>query len=290
MMTRRTFQRGVLLAASGSLTNSPAAQEAVARGLDHIPVAVKDLERSRADFEALGFALKQGRPHANGLRNAHVKFPDGTTIELITARAATDALTSEYYTWLKDGDGPAFLGFYAPNVATLIDRLSQLGMTLNRKGGIGTFCEPVALRRIFFGNRQHSPTDRPEHFAHANTAFSLAGVWLAGGTVEQRLLQNLGAAPHNEPLCGPLGRGSEETLSLPEAEIVFLHATAQLVSGRPIVGATVAVKSIETVQRVLTTNRIPHDQAAGCDRDSLWVGPTPAHGMWLEFRQQPSSR
>jgi len=63
----------------------PAAPEPVVRGLDHVPLAVKDLEQAKADFEALGFALKPGRPHDNGLRNAHVKFPDGTEIELITA-------------------------------------------------------------------------------------------------------------------------------------------------------------------------------------------------------------
>jgi hypothetical protein len=279
----------MLLTAAGSLISSPAAQEAVVRGLDHIPVAVKDLERSRTDFEALGFALKPGRPHENGLRNEHVKFPDGTEIELITAPAATDALASEYYNWLKDGDGPAFLGLYAPSLSAVIDRLSRLGLALNRKGSIGIFSDPVALRRLFFGTRQHSPTDRPEHFAHANTAFSLAGVWLAGATAEQRLLPNLGAVTLNEAPCGPLGTGSE-AFSLPEAEIVFLPATAQLVSGRPIVGATVTVKSIDTVESVLTTNRIRHDRVVGCGPDSLWVGPAAAHGMWLEFRQQPGSR
>ena len=70
-----------------------AASEPVVRGLDHIPLAVNDLEASRADFEALGFVLKPGRRHENGLRNLHAKFPDGTEIELITVGAATDALT-----------------------------------------------------------------------------------------------------------------------------------------------------------------------------------------------------
>lgn len=284
MMTRRTFQAAMLSVASGAQLASAVAQESVVLGLDHIILAVADLEGAKADFSALGFALKPGRPHSNGLRNAHAKFPDGTEIELITAPAATDALASEYYNWLKDGDGPAFFGFYAPSFGALIDRLSRLGLLLNRKGGLGTFSEPVALRRLFFGRRQHSPTDRPEHFAHANTAFSLAGIWLAGATAEQRLLANLGALPLNEPPCGPLGTGSA-AVSLPEAEIVFLPESAQLVAGRGIVGATVTVKSIHTVESVLTTNRIRHDRVAGCGRQSLWVGPTAAHGMWLEFRQ-----
>ena len=30
------------------------------QGLDHIPIAVRDLEQAGADFEALGFVLKPG--------------------------------------------------------------------------------------------------------------------------------------------------------------------------------------------------------------------------------------
>lgn len=174
MMTRRTFQTGVLSAAVGARATSAAVHEPVVRGLDHFTLAVMDLEATKADFAALGFALKPGRPHDNGLRNAHVKFPDGTEIELITAPAATNALASEYHDLLKDGDGPAFLGFYAPNFDALNHRLAQLNLALNRQGSIATFSEPVAFRRLFFARRQQSPTDQPEHFAHTNTAFRLA--------------------------------------------------------------------------------------------------------------------
>jgi len=90
--------------------SSQTAAQPVVWGIDHIPLAVADLERATADFEALGFTLKPGRPHENRLRNAHVKLRDGTEIELITAPTATDALSSEYQNWLKGGDGPTFLG------------------------------------------------------------------------------------------------------------------------------------------------------------------------------------
>jgi len=162
-----------------------AAEDAVVRGLDHISLAVKDLEQAQADFEALGFVLKPGRPHANGLRNTHAKFPDGTKLELITALAASDALSSDYLEWLQQGNGPAFLGFFAPNPKALEERLAL---------------QNLSLERVFFSRRQHSPTDRPKHFAHPNTAFALSGVWL-----ERRLLPLLGASPVEAPACSPFG-------------------------------------------------------------------------------------
>jgi hypothetical protein len=50
------------------VTTTPAQGEAqpLVRGIDHIPVAVTDLERSAADFQALGFTLKPGRPMKMG--------------------------------------------------------------------------------------------------------------------------------------------------------------------------------------------------------------------------------
>ena len=261
-----------------------AAPDAVVHGLDHIPLAVKDLEQSKADFEALGFVLKPGRPHANGLRNAHAKFPDGTEIELIAAPAAVDALTSDYRNWLKGGDGPAFLGLYTPDFNALIERLARFGLALDRKGDLVTFSESADLRRLFFARRQHSPTDRPEHFAHANTALSLAGVWLAGAVAEQHLLLKLGATPTDNPPCGPFGSGSA-VFSLSEGEITFLPAAARLAPDRSIVAATVTVRNLATARSILTANRIPYVQVAGCARDSLWVRPADTHGLWLELRQ-----
>ena len=245
-----------------------AAQDALVRGLDHIPLAVKDLEQSQADFEALGFVLKPGRPHANGLRNVHVKFPDGTELELITASSASDALSSDYLAWLREGDGPAFLGLYAPG---------------RKQADFAALTDP-SLKRVFFSGRQQSPTDRPEHFAHPNTAFALSGVWLAGADAERRLLPLLGARPAKTPTCLPFGAAAV-AYSLPEAQVVFLPATDQLVPGRSIVGATVTVRNLQAVRHILASSGIAFEMPHGCDDHSLWVGPRAAHGMWLEFHQ-----
>ena len=106
-------------------------------GLDHIPIAVGNLERAADRFRALGFVLKPGRPHANGIRNEHAKFPDGTELELITAPAARDDLTRKYRRHLAAGDGPAFLAFYAPDQSRVTRPLPPY---------------------VFLGGRQRSPT------------------------------------------------------------------------------------------------------------------------------------
>jgi len=215
------------------LLASPASGQSLVQGLDHIPIAVRDLAQATADFEALGFVLKPGRPHANGLRNVHAKFPDGTEIELITASAPTDELSRRYVDWLKQGEGPVLLGLYAPD---------------------GTPSPPPA--GIFFDRRQRSPTDRPAHFAHPNGARTLAAAWVAGLDGVNQIVPG---AWRCSPFGAPLG-----VLRLPEGEIVSLPPAAQRLPGRFVVGATVEVGSLNTVRPFVPR---PFE---GCS-DSLWV-------------------
>jgi catechol 2,3-dioxygenase-like lactoylglutathione lyase family enzyme len=81
--------RGAIVAipvALVSVIGAAGNQPPLLAGLDHIPIAVRDLEQASRRYQALGFSLKPGRVRANGIRNQHVKFPDGTELELITAQ------------------------------------------------------------------------------------------------------------------------------------------------------------------------------------------------------------
>ncbi len=257
-------------------------------GLDHIPLAVADLEGATQRYRRLGFALKPGRPHENGIRNQHVKFPDGTEIELISAPAARDSLTAAYRRHLAAGDGPAFVAFYAPAIDPLARRLDAAGKPYHRDGGHLTFPQPDELRYIFFGPRNHSPTDRPEHFRHQNGAEALIGVWLAGDDLasERELLRISGATFAEQEVCVP--RCSQATVArLPQAEVVFLPRSRQLVPGRRIVGATLRTRDLDAVRRVLAASSWSTPPVVeGTNGRSLFLPPSLTQGIWLEFRQQ----
>jgi hypothetical protein len=231
-------------------------------GLDHIPIAVNDLDRASTDYRALGFALKPGRPHDNGITNQHVKFRDGTELELITAPDARDALTATYRKHLSAGEGPAFLALFAPGVDA---------------AALGLDADP--LKYIFMSGRNQSPTDRPEHFAHANTAESLIGVWLAGDDLspERRLLEKIGARIQSEDVRVPEAI-SAQVAHLAEGEVVLLPGARQLVPGRRIIGATVRVRDLAAARRVLADR----GRTIG---SSIFLPPDVTHGLWLELRE-----
>ena len=103
-----------------------------------------------------------------------------------------------------------------------------------------------------------------EHLADA-----MADSWRDG---ERPLAELVGSWPEDRPACSPFGNVAR-VLRLPEGAIVLLPASVQR-SGRPIVGATVAVASLDPVRRFLPR---AVEECPG----SLWVE---THGLWLEFR------
>jgi hypothetical protein len=257
-------------------------------GLDHIPTAVRDLDAATRRYGALGFALKPGRPHGNGIINAHVKFPDGTELELITAPEARDGLTAKYRRHLADGDGPAFLAFYTESLDGVAAALQELEIAHRKLSAMVDISDTDPLDYIFFGGRNKSPTDRPEHFAHANTAESLTGVWLAGEDLsrEMRMLQRLGADLMAAEREGPDGRRHVRLARLPEGEVRLLPGSAQQISGRRIVGATVRVRDLAAARKLLERDpAVAPALVARPGSSSILLPPSVTHGLWLELRQ-----
>jgi catechol 2,3-dioxygenase-like lactoylglutathione lyase family enzyme len=253
---------GASLAVSSS-PGQPATTDRANTGLDHIPIAVTDLEAAAERYRALGFVLKPGRPHDNGIRNQHAKFLDGTELELITAPEARDELTSIYRTHLAEGDGPAFLAFFAPAFA-------EAG-------------RQAAPSYVFFGGLNRSPTDKPEHFAHPNGAEALIGVWLAADDLsrERKLLQAMGATIERREVHVP-DPLTTDVARLAGDEVVLLPGRFQIVPGRRIVGASVAVKSVASARRLLERSRGAPLRVAA---QSVFLPPSATNGLWLELRE-----
>src|SRR5690348_17267569 len=173
-------------------------------GIDHIPVAVSDLERAVDAYRRMGFSLKPGRFHADGIRNAHIKFPDGSGVELITASESKDDLARSYVESLKQGDGPTSFALHARDTTKLVAALKTAGYDFEQEEGIISLKDPQ-LRSVFFVQDNRSPTDRPEHFAHPNSAVAMTGIWLAPDDSSglNKLLLALGATSSRQTVLVP---------------------------------------------------------------------------------------
>lgn len=261
---------------------------APAISIDHIPVAVMDLDAAANTYRRLGFVIKPGRTHADGIRNQHVKFPDGAGIELIATPTATDALTQRYRKLLSQGDGPAYVSFHTASIAALAERLNTLGEPYSLESpGMLEFQNPDLQWLFFFAGSNRSPTDRPEHFAHTNTTNATIAVWIAGGDQLRMLsvFRVLGARIDHKRVNVP-DPVLATVATVANGAVVFLGSDHQLTPGRHIVGVTFRTTDITTVRRVLPPAVLARTVAfEDTTHRSLFVSPLDALGMWLEFQQ-----
>jgi catechol 2,3-dioxygenase-like lactoylglutathione lyase family enzyme len=270
---------------------APAEPRAVV-GLDHIPLVVSDLEKATASYLALGFALKSGRAHANGIRNAHIKYRDGAGIELLMPSESRDELNQQYVARLRLGEGPVFFALHAADaeLTPVMASLKSVSEPFTQEGNMLTLAAPE-LADVFFIDSNRSPTDRPEHFAHRNASTALIALWIA--TPERarmlRLLSALGASVSDQEVFAPL-KTAAVVARVANGDVYLLPESAQTVQGRAIVGATLLTAGLANVRAMVRANKIEGTiEARGRDYRSVFIPPRATHGIWLEFRSYESS-
>ena len=82
-------------------SNTPSNSVLTGFKIDHVNIAVKDLDAAKRQYEKLGFIIKPGRLHKNGILNAFTKFKDGNLLELITSSKEADELSSWYLQFIQ---------------------------------------------------------------------------------------------------------------------------------------------------------------------------------------------
>jgi hypothetical protein len=261
-------------------TSAAYAQQPLLQGVNHTPIVVSNLEKTEADFQAMGFTIKPGRIHPDGIRNAHIKFADETEIELITAPKGVDDLTSEYRKKLDSGDGPVYYGVAAPDLTKVLHKAHAAGLPLQWGDGLLTFPARSPLHPIFFGTLGKAPTDRPKYFVHRNTASRLSGFWVTDSK-ELRDLFNIFNVPLvDSSSCGAFS-GRMGVARMPKGNVYLI---AQSGSSSQILGARVYVRSISVTEATLRNAGFKPEKYA-CDKASIWLPPSAAHGIWLPFTQ-----
>ena len=185
--------------------------------LDHVPVAVGDLDAlSWRLTDEFGFHVQAGRLDANGLVTAEIGFGDGTRLELRTVSGSGDPDASgatevqRYADLIVDGGGGAYLALAGSDGTGLDELLAvargaepDLEVVGSGAGRRAAFPPDHPLHGVFFvdpdpGAREPSTaSDAPRH---PNGARGLQAVWIMAEDPDRlsRFLLAFGARD-----CGP---------------------------------------------------------------------------------------
>ena len=185
--------------------------------LDHVPVAVGDLEAlSRRLTDEFGFRVQDARRDPNGLETAEIGFGDGTRLELRTVSgsgdpdASGDSEVRRYADLIADGGGGAYVALAGADGAGLDELLTVardiepgLAAAGSGAGRRAAFPPDHPLHAVFFVDPEPGAQEPPSISGapeHPNGAQGLQAVWVMVEDPERltRFLLAFGARD-----CGP---------------------------------------------------------------------------------------
>ena len=101
----------------------------MATGIDHVVIAVNDLDQAIADFGAAGFTVVPGGTHASGeTHNALIAFADGSYFELIAWLDPASASRTTWLDHLEQGEGLVDFALRSADLQAEVDRLRAEGL------------------------------------------------------------------------------------------------------------------------------------------------------------------
>jgi len=282
------------------------------RRIDHLVVAVQDLDRAGSFYQRLGFQVGVRNRHPWGTENRIVQLP-GSFIELITIgegaaisphQASAFSFGAFVQDYLRGREGLAMLVLDSQN--------AEADAALFAKEGVGSF-EPFHFERSgrrpdggetrvaftlafasveaspkagFFVCQQHYPENfwNPEFQRHDNKATQISSVTLAAPDPERHrafLAAFTGvqpASPDGDDLSFHLGEGRLDVLTPDDAAEIYGSIEAEL-DQPSFVAFAVRVEDIQRQARWLDSAEIPYQHIGS----RLIVPASAAFGVAIAF-------
>jgi hypothetical protein len=249
----------LLTGSSGSAHECVATPSAPA--LDHVVLVVRDLDRASIPLQTHGFRLKEGRLHANNLLNRHVKFRDGSSLELMAVRGdPLDSMSRDYAELAASGEGGVYVALTVRSVTEPEEAAGALHLESRAsRSGPWRFLSFPSLSpaaAVFFSAGSAVVQDPDSLVLHDPDVVGIAEAWVEGGAELTELLEQLGARR-----CGsarsPDGRTGEH-LALSRGSVVVVQPSGPV---RPrVLGVVLRLRS----------------QGGG----TVW----PLPGFWVQYR------
>ncbi len=281
-------------------------------GIDHVVIAVTDLDQSKADFQTLGFTLTPRGHHTMGSKN-HCAMFHSNYFELLAVPSA-HPVTRYYSEFLCQGDGLAALalktddatGFYAElqDAGISSDAPVDFSRPVNLPEGVRDAAFRIAQVGIGEtpGGRafacQHFTRDvvwRPEYQVHPNGVLGLQGISLLTDEVHfpqarsayERLFDRVAQGKGEEGSTWEVSTGDTPIRLFIPASIASEYRGSNLVKRElPYFAALhFRVQSIEHTQRFLDDANVAHVTRPD---GSLAVSSGLTHGLVMVFTVLPT--
>ena len=251
--------------------------------LDHIIIGTKDIQNSIVFFEdKLGFEIKKGKDHNNGLKNYFIEFNDKSEIEIMSIQKPNDNLAFEYESLINKDQ-------YAFQFAIRTNQLSQLKNHLsNLSENFTEFYETesysiLSKKRIdpkfpFFFIQHHKENHIQSN--HTNNSSGISSIWLETKNIKSTVRKYIefGFTVLDTLTVGDY-TGKTVLLKNENFELIIIDSNQD-----KICGITIKIKNIsEFLYRIKEKLNIESKIKTTSRGRSIFLNPDITKSIWFEF-------
>lgn len=179
--------------------------------VDHVIAVVVNIDEAIKSYTEKGFTVKKGADHKNGLTNAHIKFSNGSYLELMSIKGEpNDEIARTYVDLLDDGEGGVFIALSGITTAAFQRNLEKLNIEYETKIQQNwtyiTFEPSSGIAHFFFIEYHNYISEAKPTPQHKNLATRIESVWVEGEIDVKYFLDGIGLESRKDALNTTGGR------------------------------------------------------------------------------------
>jgi Glyoxalase-like domain len=255
--------------------------------LDHVIIGSNNLDQSRSFLkDKLGFSLKKGTEHSNGISSFFVEFEDSSEIELISVANANDKLTEEYNSLLAKKR----FGFQFVLRTNKIYKLKEYFRTLDSR-----FSQINENKTYSTLSKQNLDPELPLFFIqyhqqnvntvtnHQNKTLGISSVWISTREIKSTAMQyiDLGFSVVDRINVGNI-KNKTVLLRNDNFEIILIESNSNEVSG-----LTIRTSDLNEIRNLIKKNlSLDLKEQTNKRGKSLFLNPKVTNSIWFEFLEK----
>ena len=251
--------------------------------LDHIIIGSNDLSNSELFFnKALGFSVKKGDPHKNGINNLFIEFTDSSEIEILSVDTPTDQLAKTYKTQLDNNKFGLQFAIRVNSIDQLTNNfisISSKYSTLINQNNYSSLSKNNTSEDFpfFFIQYENNPTGNVKH---DNKTSGISSVWLSTPNIRQSIIQysDFGFSLIDTLTVADIDNKTA-SMKNDNFEIILIED-----NNYAITGVTIKTNFIDNMQEMLIEYLKEDVRIINNKRGkSIYLSPHVTNSIWFEF-------
>jgi hypothetical protein len=248
--------------------------------LDHIIIGSNNLDDSKNIFEEkLGFNIKDGKKHKNGISNIFIEFSNNSEIEFISVKNPSDNLANQYKKFL-DNDRYGFqIALRTNEISNLKEHLTTLSLgyenfSENRNYSTLSTKNINSELPLFF--IQYNEENKNTYTNHLNKSVGIKSIWFSTRNIKNtaRELVDFGFD----------AVGNYELLEFKGKVVQFKNNNFGIIliesEKYELTGMTIWVEDLETLNEIIRKNKI---EIIKQFKKKIFINPAQTKSIWIEF-------